>query len=162
MALPLSYNLRNIRVRWKVTLLAVLGIALVVVAFVVLLAMDSGLQYALRSTGAHENAIITQKGSASELTSSIQKEQCDYILVDPSIQRLPSSNTPMASLEMVVVANLPLRDGRAPVNVTIRGVTEMAFHVRSGIKTVQGRQFQPGLYEIMVGKHILLTLVVGG
>ena len=51
MALPLSYNIRNLRVRWTVTLLAVLGIALVVAVFVVLLAMGAGFSLALRSTG---------------------------------------------------------------------------------------------------------------
>ena len=30
MALPISYNVRNLRVRWQVTLLAIIGIALVV------------------------------------------------------------------------------------------------------------------------------------
>ena len=35
MALPLSYNIRNIAVRWKVTLLAVGGIALVVAVLLV-------------------------------------------------------------------------------------------------------------------------------
>ena len=32
MALPISYNIRNVRNRWQVTLLAVSGIALVVFA----------------------------------------------------------------------------------------------------------------------------------
>ena len=44
MALPLSYNVRNVRVRWQVTLLAVFGIALVVAVFVVLMAMLGGLR----------------------------------------------------------------------------------------------------------------------
>jgi len=39
MALPISYNVRNLRVRWQVTLLAIIGIALVVGVFVVLGAM---------------------------------------------------------------------------------------------------------------------------
>ena len=34
MALPLSYNVRNVRSRWQVTLLAVSGIALVVAVFI--------------------------------------------------------------------------------------------------------------------------------
>jgi len=37
MALPLAYNVRNLFVRWRVTLLAIGGIALVVTVFVVLL-----------------------------------------------------------------------------------------------------------------------------
>ena len=36
MALPLSYNIRNLRQRWKVTLLAIFGIGLVVAAILFL------------------------------------------------------------------------------------------------------------------------------
>ncbi len=42
MALPLSYNVRNVRVRWQLTLLAIGGIALVVAVFAVLMSMSEG------------------------------------------------------------------------------------------------------------------------
>ena len=51
MALPLSYNIRNIAVRWQVTVLAVGGIALVVAVLLVLTAMANGFRMALRATG---------------------------------------------------------------------------------------------------------------
>ena len=56
MALPLSYNVRNVRNRWQVTLLAVSGIALVVAVFTVLMAMSEGFAIALRTTGRPDNA----------------------------------------------------------------------------------------------------------
>ena len=68
-AVPLSYNIRNVRQRWQVTLLAVVGIALVVAVFTVLMSMSEGFRLALRATGRDDNAIIVQRGSASELTS---------------------------------------------------------------------------------------------
>ena len=40
------------------------------------------------------------------------------------------------------------------VNVTIRGVSPMAFDVRSVVQVVEGRRFQPGLYEIIVGRKL--------
>jgi putative ABC transport system permease protein len=61
MALPISYNVRNLRVRWQVTLLAIIGIALVVGVFVVLGAMAAGFRIALRSTGRTDNVIVLQK-----------------------------------------------------------------------------------------------------
>ena len=73
MALPLSYNVRNVRQRWQVTLLAIVGIALVVTVFVVLTAMSTGFRIALRATGRTDNAIIVQRGSNSELTSGINR-----------------------------------------------------------------------------------------
>ena len=71
MALPISYNVRNLRSRWKVTLLAIFGIALVVAAFVTILSMARGFNIALSSTGSDNNAIVTQRGSMSELSSWI-------------------------------------------------------------------------------------------
>ena len=56
MALPLSYNIRNVRNRWQVTLLAVSGIALVVAVFAVLMSMSEGFRSALKATGSAQNA----------------------------------------------------------------------------------------------------------
>jgi putative ABC transport system permease protein len=53
---------------------------------------------------------------------------------------------------MIVVAALPKRGETTEVNVTVRGVTPMAFAVRQNVRVVEGRQFTPGLYELVVGK----------
>jgi putative ABC transport system permease protein len=152
MALPLSYNVRNVRHRWQVTLLAVSGIALVVAVFTVLMAMSEGFSRALRSTGRPDNAMIVQRGSASELTSWIPIDQRNLILVRDEVAR-DAEGQPLASPEDVVVTNKPKRDG-SPTNVTVRGVTPRAFEVRGGIKILDGRKFTPGLYEVIVGDKI--------
>ena len=71
MAVPLSYSLRNIRVRWRLTLLAVVGITLVVAVFTVLMAMSEGFRAALRGSGRADNAIVVSRGSASEIKSRL-------------------------------------------------------------------------------------------
>ena len=65
MALPISYNIRNLIVRWRVTLLAIGGIALVVAVMLVLVAMSNGFRVALRSTGSADNAIVIQRGQTA-------------------------------------------------------------------------------------------------
>src|SRR5207248_5234970 len=55
MALPIAYNIRSLFVRWKSTLLAMTGIAMVVAVFVGLLSMASGLRSAFRETGSDKN-----------------------------------------------------------------------------------------------------------
>ena len=154
MALPLSYNIRNIAVRWQVTALAVGGIALVVAVLLVLTAMANGFRVALRSTGSTQNAIVTQRGSTAELTSGMSRDTANTILVDSRVAR-DGQGRPLASPEIVLVASLPRRGGTdgTEVNVTVRGVSPMAFQVRQGLKIVQGRQFTPGLYELVVGKQ---------
>jgi putative ABC transport system permease protein len=153
MALPLSYNVRNLRQRWKVTLLAIGGIALVVAVFVALLAMENGFRLALRDTGSPLNGIVTQRGSMSELTSWMQIGDANVIMVDPRVAR-DSEGKPMASCEVVILANRPRKSDNQPANITFRGVSPMAFKVRNNVRIVEGRNFTPGLYEIIVGKKI--------
>ncbi len=153
MALPLYYNVRNVRVRWKVTLLAVGGIALVVAVFAVLMSMSAGFEQALRSTGRTDNAMIVQRGSASELTSAVPLADRNMIAVDDRVAR-DGSGQPLASWEWVVVINAPRRSDGSPTNVTLRAVTPRAFDVRGGIDLVQGRRFTPGLDEVIVGKKL--------
>jgi len=153
MALPISYNVRNVRTRWQVSLLAVIGIGLVVTVFVALMAMRTGFTQALRATGVPENAMVVQRGSASELTSWVPLDHRNKIVVDPRVA-VGSDGRPMASPEIVVVGAMPRRTDGLQTNVTIRGVTPRAFEVRGGITIEQGRNFQPGLDEIIVGKRI--------
>ena len=153
MALPISYNVRNVRSRWKVSLLAVIGIGLVVTVFVALMAMRTGFALALRSTGVAENAMVVQRGSASELTSWVPLDHRNKIVVDSRVA-VGADGRPMASPEIVIVGAMPRRSDGLQTNVTIRGVTPKAFEVRGGIEIVQGRPFQPGLDELVVGKRI--------
>jgi len=154
MALPLSYNVRNVRIRWRVTLLALVGIALVVSVFVVLLAMSAGFETTLRSTGRTDNVIIVQRGSASEMTSGVPLDQRQMILADDRIAR-DADGQPMASWEWVVVIAMPKRADGSPTNVTMRAVIPRTFDVRGGIKIVQGRNFKPGIDEVIVGHKIM-------
>jgi putative ABC transport system permease protein len=153
MALPLSYNVRNLRARWKVTLLAIFGIALVVAAFVTILSMARGFNIALSSTGSDNNAIVTQRGSMSELSSWFDVGAANIVAVDPRVAR-GDDGKPLASCEVVVITARPEKRTGYPTNITFRGVTPTAFKVRNGIKVVEGRMFTPGLFEVIVGKKI--------
>lgn len=153
MALPISYNVRSLYVRRKVTLLAIGGISLVVAVLIVLTAMAAGFRIALQATGSPDNAIVTQRGSGSELTSGFSRDNANTILVDARVKR-DEAGRPMASPELVIVANLLRREDNQPINVLVRGVTPMAFKVRHGVRIVEGRNFTPGLYEVIVGRKM--------
>jgi len=151
MALPLAYNVRNLKARWRVNLLAVVGIALVVSVFVALSAMSAGFRSVLRSTGREDNVIVVQKGATSELTSGFPRSAADRVQVDDHVARGPAG-APLASPEIVVVANLRRASDGVLTNATLRGVSQAAFDVRGGISVTAGRRFTPGLTEIMVGR----------
>jgi putative ABC transport system permease protein len=153
MALPISYNVRSLYVRGRVTLLAIGGIALVVGVLIVLVAMAAGFRIALQASGSPENAIITQRGSTSEITSGIPRDAINALAVDGRVARDEEGN-PLAAPDLVIVASMKRKDDGADVNIVVRGVTPMAFKVRPGVIVAEGRNFTPGLYEVIVGRKL--------
>jgi putative ABC transport system permease protein len=139
-------------VRWKVTLLAIVGICLVVMVLMALLSVASGFQMTLRATGSPQNAIVVQQGADAELSSSVSTDHVNLITVDSRVARA-ADGTPLASPEFITIVALPRRADGVLANVTVRAVTPRAFAVRNGVTIVQGRAFRPGLYEIIVGKR---------
>src|SRR5271166_6506931 len=115
--------------------------------------MQTGFRLALRDTGSPQNGIVTQRGSMSELTSWMQIGDANVLMVDPRVAR-DNGGKPMASCEVVILANRPRKSDNQPANITFRGVSPMAFKVRNNVKIAEGRNFTPGLYEVIVGKKI--------
>jgi ABC-type lipoprotein release transport system permease subunit len=152
-ALPLASNFRNVRARWPVMLLAVFSIALVVAVFAVLMAMSQGFAAALRGTGREDNAIVTSRGSNSEVTSRVELEERSAILDHLSALR-GADGQALESGEWVTVMALPRKSDGRRSNVILRRVTPRAFQVRDGIRLTAGRRFTPGLDEVIVGSRI--------
>ena len=153
MAIPLAYNLRNLTVRKATTIMTALGIALTVAVLLAVLALVNGLRTAFESTGNPLNIIVVRKAANSELTSGMTREQYQDLKFKPGIARSPSGE-PLTSLEMVTVINLPSVDDSGGFNVNLRGLEPNGIVLREGLKIAQGRWFQPGHREVVVGKSI--------
>jgi putative ABC transport system permease protein len=153
MSIPLSYNLRNLRVRKTTTVLTALGVALTVAVLLGILAMVAGLKSALRATGHPLNLIVMRKNSTSELISQIARESLSSIRFKEGIQKLPDGE-PMVSGEIVTVINLSMRGNPEGSNVSIRGVSETGVKMRPGLKIAAGRWFGSGQREIVVGRSV--------
>ncbi len=154
MALPLLYNVRNLRARFRLTLLAVFGIALVVAACVVVMSMAEGFRGALRASGRPDNAVVVQRGAPSELMSQVPLEQRNAILDDPLLARDSQGET-LASWERALVLSLPRRSDGRRTNVILRGVPPRGFRVHGEIRLTSGRRFTPGLAEVIAGRRIV-------
>jgi putative ABC transport system permease protein len=153
MTLPLAYNLRSLRSRWQVTLFSILGIALASLVLVALGAMASGFRSALRATGRTDNAIVLQRGMDSELMSDVSLENAAVVAVDPSIARR-TDGMPLLSREIESLISLPRGSEAEEANVAVRGVTPLAFDVRTGVQVVEGRLFAPAAAEVIVGRRV--------
>ena len=153
MAIPISYNLRNLRLRKGLTIMTALGIALTVTTTIFLMALLSGLQRAFVSSGSPLNVLVLRKGSEAELTGGFDRSLFPTLTTLPGIAK-DSHGQPLASGELVVVIVLPRKDGTGEVNVTVRGMMPDGLEMRPSAKLVEGRWFQTGQREVVVSKSI--------
>ena len=153
MGIPLAYNLRNLTVRKATTIMTALGIALTVAVLLAVLALVNGLRTAFQSTGNPLNIIVTRKSATSELVSGMSREKYQDLKFKPGIARAPSGE-PMTSLEMVTVINLPSTDSGSGFNVNLRGIEPNGIVLRDNLKVTEGRWFERGQREVVVGKSI--------
>jgi putative ABC transport system permease protein len=151
MAIPIIYNLRSVTARWTSAIVAVLGIAGTVGVFIAMLSLARGFRATLVSSGSEDNAIVMRAGATSEMMSGIKLEDVKIMQDAPGVAR--GADAPLVTTEVVVVAPFPLRSTGTDANVQVRGVSPNVLTVRKNAKIVQGRMFQPGLAELVVGKN---------
>jgi putative ABC transport system permease protein len=143
------YNLRTIPERKGSALTAAVGIAGVVLVLVGVLAIAAGFKRALTSTGSKDVAIVLRSGADNEMNSGLSREDTRLISDAPGLAR--GATGPLASAELFVVVDLPKRSTGTDANVPLRGVSAASFDVRGNIQIVQGRKFETGKNEIIVG-----------
>jgi len=159
MAIPISYNIRNLKMRKGLTIMTALGIALTVTTAVFLMALLAGLDRAFVTSGDPQNVLVLRKGSTAELSGGFDAN------LFPTLKNLPgiakdSHGEPLASGEWVVVIVLPRKDGTGEVNVTVRGMMPDGLELRQlpkdkpRVKLVEGRWFTPGQREVVVSQSI--------
>src|SRR5213082_3447332 len=149
MAIPISYNVRNMKLRKGLTIMTALGIALTVTTAIFIMALLAGLQKAFASSGNPLNVLVLRKGSTSELTGPFPADNFQVLKTLPGIAT-DSHGEPLVSGEITVVIVLPRKDGSGEVNVTVRGMMQDGLEMRQlpadkpRVKLVQGRWFSPG------------------
>ena len=143
-------NLRNLPQRIGSSVVAVIGVASVVLVFAAVLSMAKGFERTLISAGSDDTAIIMRSGSTSELNSGISNDQT--LIIANASGVLKDGNTTIMSAELYVIVDLKKKSNNADANVPFRGVQPGAFAVRNGVALVEGRMFETGKNEIIVGR----------
>ena len=155
MAIPIIYNLRSVRARWLSAIVAVLGIAGTVGVFIAMLSLARGFKATLVASGSPDNALIRRAGSTGEIDGTVPLDQVKVIQDAPGIAR--DGDRPLVSPEVVVIAAFPLKATGTDANVQVRGVSPDALRVRRNVHMKEGRFFQPGLNELIVGRNVPST-----
>ncbi len=128
---------------------AVIGIAGVVAVLVGVFSMGEGFRKVMESSGAPDAAIVLRGGATGEMDSGFLRPDTRVIADAPGVAR--STNGPLASAELFVIIDLPKRSTGTDANVPLRGVEQAAFQVRDKFKIEQGRPFDWGKDEVIVG-----------
>ena len=136
-------NIRNLPSRLASSSVIVVGIAGVVGVLLGLLSMAVGFERALAGAGQPDRAIIIQEASTSEMNGNLIPSQRDAIRAMEGVV--------YGGGEVYTVTAITKRGTDVDANVVLRGVEEEAFLVRPELEIVNGRRFEPGRAEVIVG-----------
>jgi putative ABC transport system permease protein len=143
-------NLRTIPQRLGSSGVAIVGIAGVVIVLVSVLSIAQGFGAAMEQSGSDVRALVMRSGADSEMTSGLGPTEVDIIKQAPGLRR--TGQTPVASAELYVIIDIPKIGTNTPANVPMRGVESTATAVREEFSMVEGRMFEFGTNEVVVGR----------
>ena len=150
-----ALSIRSLPSRWAPSLVIVVGLAGVVAVFTALLAMSTGFESTLQATGRTDSALLRRGGTAAELNSAFDRASTDLIKQEPGIATA-ADGQPLASAELMVIAELVRKDDVSNgANITLRGVEPAGLVLRPQLQIIAGRNFTPGLRELIVGQGVL-------
>jgi putative ABC transport system permease protein len=145
-----AINLGSIRQRLGSSAVAAFGIVGVVIVFVAVLSIAEGLKAAMQGAGDPNTVLVLRAGSDTEMTSGFYLEHVRAIAEAPGVAH--DGGEALASPELLVIVNDPLRRNGIDASVPLRGVLPVAFKVHDRLKIIAGRNFTPGRSEIIVGR----------
>ena len=145
-----ALNLRSIGQRLAASLVAVVGVAAVVGVFAGVLSMARGFEKTMVAAGSTDTAVILRAGSTGELASGISNDQVQIVANAPGVRK--DGGSPILSAELYVIVDVTKKSTGDSANVPLRGVQPGAFGVRDRISIVDGRTFETGKNELIVGR----------
>src|SRR5579872_5076546 len=145
-----ALGIRTIPQRAGSSIVAMVGIAGVVIVFVAVLSIAEGFRAAMTTAGSPTRVLVMRSGADSEMTSGITGPEADVIKQAPGL--LHDGDRPMASAELFVIVDLDKRTTKTSANVPLRGIEATALRVRDEVTLIDGRMFQFGTNEAIVGR----------
>jgi putative ABC transport system permease protein len=143
-------NLRNMAQRAASSVVALVGIAGVVTVLIGVLSISEGFRAVLDMSGASDVAIVLRNGATDEMGSGLDQTQTRIIADAKDLAR--DDDGAIASPELYVIIDVPLKRTGTPANVPLRGVGPQAQKLRQNFRIVEGRSFTPGTFEVIVGR----------
>lgn len=144
-----SFGIRTLPQRRGAAAAAAFGIAGVVAVMVSVLSIARGVDQTMEKSVSSRNAMVLRSGSDTEMTSGFSNETAKIVAEAPGIAR--NDLGPVASPELFVVIDLVKTSSNSDANVPLRGIGQAAYEVRENFEILEGRKFEWGRNEVIVG-----------
>src|SRR5579884_3303101 len=127
---PIGYNVRNLIVRWPMTLLTGLAFTLVIALLTVMHAFVNGMGKLTEESGHPDNVIVLADGANDESFSNLPLNETSDVALQPGIKRWKEHEqdkeaTPLCSRELFVIGTMPIAPAAGKASVQqMRGVVQ--------------------------------------
>jgi len=149
-----TFNIRTLPQRLGSSATAIFGIAGVVAVMVGVLSIAQGILQTMDNSASPDNVVVLRSGSNTEMMSIMLGDDARIIAEAPGLARNESGA--IASPELFVIISLLKRTTGTDANVPLRGVSRNALVVRDNFRVIEGRMFDWGLNEVIVGVGALI------
>jgi putative ABC transport system permease protein len=143
-------NLKGMRQRIWTSLVIVVGVASATGVLLSMLSFSTGLERAIEMRGDPGRVLVLQPGAWNEGGQRVSRDAAVAILNAPGVMK-DSDGEPIASGESLQVTPAVKRVGQIPTRMFVRGIGPKGIVIRPEFNLVDGRMFQPGSRELIVG-----------
>jgi ABC-type lipoprotein release transport system permease subunit len=153
---PLSYNFRNLLVRWRMTVLTGLAFTLVIALLTVMLAFINGMSRLTEDSGHPENVVVLADGSDDESFSTLIFSDSSDIDLEPGVA-IGSEGKPLCSREVYIIASMqvPPREGQAPA-AQVKGDIKRVFAGENRFSVIDAKGEAP-VYQLAGNAKVLVN-----
>jgi putative ABC transport system permease protein len=144
-----ALNFKSLGSRFWQSMVIVVGLAATIGVMLSMLSMSAGMRQAYLNAGDPNRAIVVTKGVEQEGQSAITRAMAPMIAAAPGIAK-DKDGKPLADRNLNMGVPV-LRKNGSKGFTTMRGLADKGRGVRPELKIVQGRMFQPGRREMIVG-----------
>ena len=177
---PLTYNIRNLTVRWKTTIMTALAFTLVLGLMTVMLAFVKGMQRLTENSGQPGNVIVLSEGATDEGFSNLGFSDVGDLENQPGVTSHDDQKQirKMCSRETYLVVNQPIADATPggpqrrfvqmrcvddpEISGLVHGVTLLPngrWFSASGVQEVPGEP--ESAIEVVIGEGVARELAKG-
>jgi putative ABC transport system permease protein len=147
-------NIKSMPQRLWLSLSTVTAVGLVVTVLLSFLAMANGFKRTIEGSGADDVAVVLRAGARSELNSSVMRDQVRLIEEGPGVAK-GADGKPLVSAELYLTVDGIKRTTQTKANLPLRGISQQGAGLRRGVVLTEGRMFNPGTNEVVVGKALV-------